>query len=959
MNFVRSMKQTILHRILNVVKSRALFLLFALSPFHLFTLSSYSQGIPFFRNYTADDYHANKLNYDAEADEHGNIFIANFEGLMYYDHAEWHILHTPGITRVTVVVRSSDNTLWVGGYNYFGKVIRKANGEVELKRIGKSDLFNGEVNDIFERDGKIRFLVNNGFIYQVEGEDVKVWKQVDKDVLKIGVLDVVDVDAVERGEKNVVKDDIVMEEPLNYGFKAIIKKNVGIAILNDKNEELYTITDANGLSSNDIVYMSYDGRNQLWAATAKGVFALQIPSAYSRFTTHEGLVGTVLSISEMGGKIYAGTDDGLYRQEGRRFVKVTQVPHACWDLKKSSNGLLAATEDGIFRLYPDGKVQRLTIVGSMSLLEDGSYIYSGEADGVCIIQSDGKRRKVCSMDNAQKILKDNKGTIWAQSLYGKVFYKKANTDKFLPYKSGNKSETMQTVVLIGGEAIVVSAEDTKPFHYPLLSVADGNGITWLTDNEGKRLYRWKNGKRLSDLDQLLFPVQEMPIRAIYTRLDEIWLGNDNGLTIINTQAKEPLSSIKPQLFIRSVVLNSDSVLWGGFGTMPEKLQNLSSSENNLTFTFSLNYQSIVGTTLYRYQLDNGQWSAWSADTHAKFNNIPDGNHTFRVQAQDAMNRKSDIVSIKFHIVPPFYKRWYMYLVYFILLSALVYLMVRLRIRKLENDKIRLEQIIQERTNQVVKLEKMATVGKLTQGLIDRILNPLNYINNFAKLSEGLVKDVKANIEDDKPNMDEENFEDTMDVLEMLGGNLQKVGEHGQNTTRTLKAMEEMLKDRTGGVVDTEVTAILKQDKEMLEKYYAKEIAEHHIVVDFQIPAQEIVIKANPEQLSKSFMSFFVNSIYALVKKAQRTSYTPTLSAKIDSDGKIITIVIHDNGIGIEETIINKIFDPFFTTKPTGEASGVGLYLSNEIIQNYGGEISVKSIKDEFCEFTITLPAITQ
>ena len=49
---------------------------------------------------------------------------------------------------------------------------------------------------------------------------------------------------------------------------------------------------------------------------------------------------------------------------------------------------------------------------------------------------------------------------------------------------------------------------------------------------------------------------------------------------------------------------------------------------------------------------------------------------------------------------------------------------------------------------------MATVGKLTQGLIDRILNPLNYINNFAKLSEGLLKDVEANIEDEKEKMDE-------------------------------------------------------------------------------------------------------------------------------------------------------------------------------------------------------------
>ena len=111
---------------------------------------------------------------------------------------------------------------------------------------------------------------------------------------------------------------------------------------------------------------------------------------------------------------------------------------------------------------------------------------------------------------------------------------------------------MQTVVLIGGEAIVVSAEDTKPFHYPLLSVADGNGVTWLTNNEGKRLYRWKNGKRLADLDQLLFPIHEMPIRAIYTRQDEIWLGNDNGLTIINTKAKEPLLAIKPHLTALSV-----------------------------------------------------------------------------------------------------------------------------------------------------------------------------------------------------------------------------------------------------------------------------------------------------------------------------------------------------------------------------------------------------------------------
>jgi signal transduction histidine kinase len=70
-----------------------------------------------------------------------------------------------------------------------------------------------------------------------------------------------------------------------------------------------------------------------------------------------------------------------------------------------------------------------------------------------------------------------------------------------------------------------------------------------------------------------------------------------------------------------------------------------------------------------------------------------------------------------------------------------------------------------------------------------------------------------------------------------------------------------------------------------------------------------------------------------------------------------TIVVYDNGIGIESTIIEKIFDPFFTTKPTGEAAGIGLYLSHEVLQNHGGDITVESEKDQHTSFTITIPTI--
>ncbi len=213
-------------------------------------------------------------------------------------------------------------------------------------------------------------------------------------------------------------------------------------------------------------------------------------------------------------------------------------------------------------------------------------------------------------------------------------------------------------------------------------------------------------------------------------------------------------------------------------------------------------------------------------------------------------------------------------------------------------------------------------------------------------------------------MTPDNYEDTVEVLGMLKGNLQKVGEHGQNTTRTLKAMEEMLKDRSGGIVETDLSVILRQNEEMVGNYYASEIKEYHIQTIFDYPDQGLRSKVNPEQISKTIMSLLGNSIYAITKKIQHMddtskAYAPEIKLTAVGEGSRIQIIVHDNGTGISGNIIEKIFDPFFTTKTTAEASGVGLYLSREIIQNYGGDISVNSVKGEFTDFTITLPLIKE
>ena len=75
--------------------------------FILHSQGLYAQGLPLIRNYTAAEYGGHNRNYDIEIGEDGTVFVANFEGLLYYDHARWRIIHTSNNRRVTVIYRDS------------------------------------------------------------------------------------------------------------------------------------------------------------------------------------------------------------------------------------------------------------------------------------------------------------------------------------------------------------------------------------------------------------------------------------------------------------------------------------------------------------------------------------------------------------------------------------------------------------------------------------------------------------------------------------------------------------------------------------------------------------------------------------------------------------------------------------------------------------------------------------
>ena len=925
-----------------------------------------AQGMPFLQTFTAEDYGAHNINFDINVGTLGTVFVANFEGLLYYDHAEWNILHTSRLTRVTVVYRDKDGRIWVGGYNFLGRVEHKSNGELVLERMGNPNLFRGEVYEIWEEDGRLMFLVSNGVVYQIAGDQVTVSRKVDMNASDVGLTDVVRYESVGEGDKVQVLTDVTQELPLPGGQKVLVRKGRGLSIADADGREIYQVTKANGLTSDNVTWVDYDGHGRLWGACGEGLFSLAFPSAYTHFTQTEGLEGEVLSIQQFRNRMYVGTIEGLYCQQGQRFERVLGIDLACWNLTLSTEGLMAATTNGVWLITPDGSARHLSMTNTMSLMDDGKQFFCGESDGVWLLDKQTRQRRlVCGLDNVTEIVRDGEGTIWLRNTFGEVWYRRASDTNFRRYQKKDVKEAVFTFVPMGGKVVVVEADDTKPFPYPVFAYTDSTGVSWLTNHEGKQLYRWKDGRRLTDFDELLYPFSKVTIRALYVRDGKVWLGMHNGLAVIDTRQKDPQLETRPHLLIRRITLGGDSILWGGYGQMPSQLPELDEEGADLSFLFSLEYEALVGETVYRYRLDNGSWSAWTTDNEADFSKLRWGDHTFYVQGRDAFGRVTDVASVGFYISFPFYFRWYMIILYVILAGLLIYFLVRLRMRQLERDKIHLEEVVEERTAEVrsaqkklIKQEKMATVGKLTQGLIDRILNPMNYINNFSKLSEGLVRDVRANVEDEKDHLDKENYEDTMEVLDMLSGNLQKIGKHGENTTRTLKAMEELLKDRSGGIVTTDLRTVMKQDEEFLTTYYAGQMKDHHIRFTVGIPDEAVYVEVNPELLSKVLMNLLGNSVYAVVKKAQRTQYQPEVSLKAVVSGGEVKIFVRDTGVGIEQQVIDKIFDPFFTTKTTSEASGIGLYLSHDIIQNYGGQITVSSVKDEYTEFTIILPIQT-
>jgi signal transduction histidine kinase len=273
-------------------------------------------------------------------------------------------------------------------------------------------------------------------------------------------------------------------------------------------------------------------------------------------------------------------------------------------------------------------------------------------------------------------------------------------------------------------------------------------------------------------------------------------------------------------------------------------------------------------------------------------------------------------------------------------------------RALEETLERLERTRQ----QLVAQEKLAALGALTAGIAHEIRNPLNFVNNFAELSAGIVDEVSAALALGG-GLPEAQQTDIEELLADLRDNVARIHEHGR---RAESVVARMLEHARSGVAERQETNL----NSLLDEALALALHTAHgrhpdlvIVVEKDLDPDLGELLVVPRDLQRALLNLLANACYALEERKRRQAdFQPQLDVSTRHRGDGIEIRIRDNGTGIPTALREQIFQPFFTTKPPGQGTGLGLSIAHDIIaEQHRGSLRVDSEEGEWTELAIVLP----
>ena len=273
---------------------------------------------------------------------------------------------------------------------------------------------------------------------------------------------------------------------------------------------------------------------------------------------------------------------------------------------------------------------------------------------------------------------------------------------------------------------------------------------------------------------------------------------------------------------------------------------------------------------------------------------------------------------------------------------------------IDDKHIRQIEVLQKK---LLKLDKLASLGTLSAGIMHEIQNPMNFILNFSNMSEELTQELTDYVESIE-SLSDDDREELADITSMLSDNLKKVVEHSKRANQIIQGMLAYSRGKKSDKLLVDLNELVHRFVNL--GYHAMR-ANHK---DFNVKITERFedklpkVSAVEQDLGRAVLNLVNNACYAVYEKAQTLSndYKPELRITTALANGKVEIIIEDNGNGIPDDILENIYQPFFSTKPDRAGTGLGLTITREIVEeDHEGALEVETKEGEGTIFRITLP----
>jgi len=267
------------------------------------------------------------------------------------------------------------------------------------------------------------------------------------------------------------------------------------------------------------------------------------------------------------------------------------------------------------------------------------------------------------------------------------------------------------------------------------------------------------------------------------------------------------------------------------------------------------------------------------------------------------------------------------------------------LQRIEEDREKLQQSVVslEAANneliatreEMVRAEKLASVGRLAAGLAHEIGNPIGVVQGYLGLlqQEGLTG------------------EERNDFARRSESELQRIN-------RLVRQLLDFSRINTGQLTEVSIHAILE---ELVEMVTCQPFMEG-VDIRMEFSASDDVVQCDPDQLKQVFLNCLLNAADAMVSSRgskNEIEIRTGLNTQEPGTGEneYLLLSIKDTGAGIAREDLVNIFDPFFTTKEPGKGTGLGLSVAYSIVEGCGGTMRVESKQGQGATVFIELPLV--